>query len=180
MRRIIAVLLVLASLLLTLSASAAYNIGAFETVTVEGEKVDQSMLADYRLTMLNVWGTYCKPCIAEMPDLGRIHEEYKDKGMQVVGLVSDAMLVENNMVVPNEEMAESIKSTVTELGAEYTHILPTMDLYMNLLRYVNAVPTTIFLDSEGNQVGYAYSGYRDYGEWKKIIDQTLKQIPGEV
>ena len=100
--------------------------------------------------------------------------------MQVVGLVSDAMLVENNMVVPNEEMAESIKSTVTELGAEYTHILPTMDLYMNLLRYVNAVPTTIFLDSEGNQVGYAYSGYRDYGEWKKIIDQTLKQIPGEV
>ena len=45
-------------------------LSAFSTTDLEGNAVDQSMLADYDLTMVNVWATYCGPCISEMPDLG--------------------------------------------------------------------------------------------------------------
>ena len=44
--------------------------------------------------MINVWGTDCGPCIQEMPDLAALHEAYADKGVQVVGLVSDALGME--------------------------------------------------------------------------------------
>ena len=183
MKRTMAAILTCLMVLGSLTAFAAgkgYNIGTFTTQTLQGEDVDQTLFANYKLNMVNVWGTYCKPCIAEMPDLGRIHKEYAAKGVQVVGVVSDAMKVEGNVVVPDEEKAEGLWDKLVTLGAEYTHIMPNMDLYINLIRYIDVVPTTLFLDSEGNQVGYAYAGYRSYDDWVKIIDEMLKKIPAEV
>ena len=38
------------------------------------------------------------------------------------------------------------------------------------------VPTTIFLDREGNQVGKVYAGAHDKAGWKKIIDEMLEKV----
>ena len=46
--------------------------GVFEAFTaqdLDGNQVDQSIFADADLTMINVWGTFCTPCLDEMPDL---------------------------------------------------------------------------------------------------------------
>ena len=68
--------------------------GVFEAFTaqdLDGNQVDQSIFADADLTMINVWGTFCTPCLDEMPDLGELSEEYKDKGMQIIGICSDTV-----------------------------------------------------------------------------------------
>ena len=116
--------------------------------------------------MVNIWGTFCGPCIREMPDLGELSREYSDRGVQVVGLVSDVGEAKN-------EKAEEIVSTTK---ADYTHIIASQDLMSGILSSVNVVPTTIFVDKEGNQVGDVYSGARDKAEWAGIIDKLLGEI----
>ena len=44
----------------------------FTAKTVEGEEITSDIFADSRLTMMNIWATYCNPCLQEMPDLGEI------------------------------------------------------------------------------------------------------------
>lgn len=55
----------------------------FELKTLDGGKVN---LKDYRGKglVLNFWGTWCKPCLKEMPDLNRAHNTYKDQGVEVL------------------------------------------------------------------------------------------------
>jgi peroxiredoxin len=61
---------------------------AFETKTLDGDDVS---LADYRgkVVLLNVWATWCDPCVRELPELARMHEQLEDKGFTVIGLNTD-------------------------------------------------------------------------------------------
>jgi peroxiredoxin len=43
-----------------------------------------------RLVVVNFWATWCAPCVEEMPDLQRVHDEYRERGITVVGLGIDA------------------------------------------------------------------------------------------
>lgn len=47
--------------------------------------------SEYRgkVVLLNVWATWCPPCVKEIPDLNEIYHEYKDKGVVVLGLSLD-------------------------------------------------------------------------------------------
>lgn len=140
--------------------------GVFDTQTLEGEAVTEEIFAEADLTMVNIWGTFCGPCIEEMPDLGEISREYKDKGFQIVGMVCD-------VTEPGDETALQI---VGETKADYTHVVASEDLTMNALQYVSSVPTTVFLDKEGNVVGEVYSGARDKTTWELIINQCLAEV----
>ena len=61
-------------------------------------------------------------------------------------------------------------------GADYLHLLPSTDLMVAKLQYVSAVPETIFVDSQGNQVGESYLGARSKDQWIAIIDELLTQV----
>lgn len=151
----------------TSSSSASKKIfGTFESETLEGEAVSDEIFSRADLTMVNIWGTFCGPCIREMPDLGELSREYADKGVQIVGLVSDVGKAK-------DEKAEEIVSTTK---ADYTHIIASQDLMTGILGSVNVVPTTIFVDKEGNQAGDVYSGARDKDEWAGIIDELLNGV----
>ncbi|MCZ6670720.1 MAG: TlpA disulfide reductase family protein, partial [Acidobacteria bacterium] len=41
------------------------------------------------VTLVNVWATWCKPCLEEMPDLLRLGKEYRDRGMKVILVSGD-------------------------------------------------------------------------------------------
>lgn len=80
----------------------------FETKTLDG---DDTSLADYRgqVVLLNVWATWCDPCVRELPELARMHEQLQDKGFSVIGLNTDVrsklgavrtMVVHNKLPFP--------------------------------------------------------------------------------
>lgn len=140
--------------------------GSFESKTLDGEEVSQEIFAEADLTMVNIWGTFCGPCIREMPELGELSREYAEKGVQVVGIVSD---VEE----PGDEKAEEIIDTT---NADYTNIVAAGELKTGILSKINVVPTTIFVDKEGNQVGDVYSGARDKDAWAEIIEELLSEV----
>ena len=146
-------------------------LSSFTASDLEGNEVDASLFEDYELTMVNVWATFCTPCISEMPELGELSAEYAGQGVQVVGLISDAL---NSDGTVSDGQLDTAREIVEATGASYRHLVPSEDLY-GLLAQITSVPTTFFVDSTGAQVGYAYLGARSGEEWAAILDELLTE-----
>lgn len=147
-------------------------LSSFSTTDLDGNTVDQSVLADYDLTMVNVWATFCRPCIKEMPDLGELAQEYADENVQIIGLVSDVLNTDGTI---SEEQVQTARDIVEQTGADYLHLLPSADLF-GVLGQISAVPTTFFVDSEGEQVGYAVVSAQSKDKWAETIDAMLAEV----
>lgn len=159
----------------TAPAKKSGTLASFSATTLDGKSADESLFSDYKLTMINVWATYCGPCLNEMPDLGELSSDYADKSVRIVGIVSDVYSSNSDGTYSDSDL-ESAKSLVKQTGANYTHLLPSTDLNSAILNSVYAVPTTVFVDSSGNQVGKAYIGSRDKSDWESIIDSLLEEV----
>ena len=121
-----------------------------------------------KITMVNIWATYCSPCINEMPDLTRIENAYSSKGVAVVGLAYD---------VWDEETRKTFESILDKTEAYYLQLIPNYKDYAmyGLLSGLTGVPTTFFVDRYGRQIGEPYVGSNSYKEWASIIDKLLAQ-----
>lgn len=143
------------------------------TQDLDGNTVDASVFGAHKLTMLNIWATYCGPCINEMPELGELAADYADKDVQVIGIAADVAMGENGYDADGLELAKQI---VEKTKADYLHILPSQSLYETLLGGVQAVPTTFFVDEDGNLVGSALVGAKSKDEWASVIDERLASL----
>ena len=152
--------------------SAGGVLSSFSAQDLDGNAVDQSILEGHTLTMVNVWATFCTPCINEMPELGELAKEYSDKGVQIVGLISDVLDSDGSV---SETQLDTAREIVSSTGADYTHIVPSSNLY-GLLYQITSVPTTFFVDETGAQVGSAYVGARDKDSWAAILDEMLAEV----
>jgi peroxiredoxin len=56
-------------------------------------------LDDYKgkVVLLNIWATWCPPCLAELPSLERLHEAYGDKGLKLVAVSIDDYVTEDSI-----------------------------------------------------------------------------------
>lgn len=152
-------------------SESAGILSEFSTTDLQGNEIDQSILEDSDLTLVNVWATFCSPCIREMPDLGELSSEYKDKGLQIIGLVSDTINSDGSL---NSDQIDTAKDIASETGADYLHLLPSEDLY-GLLSQISAVPTSFFVDSQGKQVGKTYIQSMSKEEWEQVIADTMSE-----
>ena len=145
---------------------------SFSSKDMSGNTVTDEIFAKNKVTMINIWGTFCSPCIREMPDLGKINKEYKDKGFEIIGIPIDIIDGRANIIADKKSTGDTI---IKQTGADYIHVVPTREMMTTgLLRGIQAVPTTIFVDSDGKQIGNAYLGARSKRDWQKIIDKLLK------
>ena len=142
----------------------------FEGNDMEGNAVTSEIFSESRLTMINVWATYCSPCLNEMPELGELAQEYDKEDFQLIGIVSN---------VPegaDEEKLELVEVLIEQTEADYPHLLLNESLNDGLLSGVSAVPTTFFIDREGKILDTVV-GARDKAAWKEIIDGILEESP---
>ena len=127
----------------------------FSTTAFDGAAADESILSEASVTMLNFFEPWCPPCIAELPELEKLYETYADKGFNLIGVYSTE---------------EGTAAVLADAGITYP-----------VLRYTEAfdgfqtgyVPTTVFLDAAGNQLGETVVGARSYGQWEEIVKGLL-------
>lgn len=147
------------------------SIASFAATDLDGQPITEEIFSKAKLTMLNVWTTWCSPCIQEMPDLGEIGRELADQGVQLVGVVFDA--VNEGTGEPDAERIELAKTIVEKTGADYQMIVPDEALNEGVLGNILGFPTTYFIDSEGNVVGESVLGSRTKAEWLDVIQEML-------
>ncbi|MEO5579911.1 MAG: TlpA disulfide reductase family protein [Gemmatimonadaceae bacterium] len=63
---------------------------AYSVRTLAGDTARVGTGTPQPLTLLNVWATWCVPCLKEFPDLERIHRDYGPRGLRVLAVSVDA------------------------------------------------------------------------------------------
>ena len=145
----------------------------FMTYSIYGDLIDQELFSQADITMINVWGTYCSPCIREMPDLGDLNREYADKGFQIAGIVIDGYHQDEEKFKEQIGMARAI---VDYTKADYQHMLPiSMELNEAYLSNIQVVPTTFFVDSKGRLIGKEVTGSRSKEAWIEVIEGVFAE-----
>ncbi len=94
-----------------------------------------------RVVVLNLWATWCTPCIAEMPMLDRLQHQLENLGVVVVALSLD------------RGGPEAVREFYDEHGIE--HLAVYVDPTMRAQGDLNTIglPTTILIDRDGNDRG---------------------------
>jgi thiol-disulfide isomerase/thioredoxin len=157
---------VLPAVIFASPAGAAEVFPAFSSQSSTGEKVTDAVFAGAKLTMVNIWATWCPPCRAEMPDLGALGRSMP-KGSQLVGIILDAG--ESGAIADAEKI-------LTKANSGFLQILPVQAMTPVLDR-IDAIPTTIFVNSRGGIVGEPIVGSRSEKEYRAAIEKLLESMP---
>ena len=154
------------------SQNVATDLSNLQTVDIDGKEFSGKDFSDYDLTMVNVFATWCSPCVQEIPDLAEIQKEMKDKGVNIVGVVTDTV----DQTGENQEALEKAKLIRERGKAEYPFLIPDKSNFNGRLSGIQAFPETFFVDKKGQIVGETYSGSHNKKAWLEIIDKELAKV----
>jgi cytochrome c biogenesis protein CcmG, thiol:disulfide interchange protein DsbE len=106
---------------------------------VLGENRYKTFDADYKgqVVLLNIWGTYCPPCIVEMPSLEKLYQAYRDSGLKMVAVSIDDAVSE-----------DSIAAFAKNLGVTF-EILHDPTHEIEKVLQVTGYPETFVIGKEG-------------------------------
>jgi peroxiredoxin len=138
----------------------------FQATDLDGDKVALADLLGKGPILVDFWATWCKPCLKEMPYIQRLHEEYGERGLQVLAVTIDA---------PRSQ--SRVKPLVR--GKKFTFRV-LLDPGQNVFRKLQGkgqIPYVVVLDPDG-QIRYRHTGYRpgDEKELEKVIVELFEEF----
>ncbi|MBA7706017.1 Thiol-disulfide oxidoreductase ResA [subsurface metagenome] len=115
--------------------------------TVKDLKGREISLSNYsgKVVFLNFWATWCGPCKAEIPDLIQAYKQYKDKGMEIIGISVDRI------------SPKSVLKFAEKYKINYPVVMST-DKIQKDYDPGPYIPTTIIIDQEG-KIRHRHIGY---------------------
>lgn len=151
------------------------SLGQFTTQTIAGEDVTQEIFQGHQLTLVNLFATWCTPCVQEIPELEELSRTMADRGVQVVGVVLDTV---DGSGQRDGEAVEKARVLQERTGASYPFLIPDETYGNGRFAGITAVPETFFVDENGNIVGGTYVGARDLAAWTEIVETELAALEG--
>ena len=106
----------------------------FQVTDLKGEPLS---LEKYRgqVVLLDFWATWCPPCVAEIPNVKKTYEKYKDQKFQIIGISLD-------------RSKEPLDAFIEEKDLAWIHYWDNIGKIANLYK-VQAIPSTFLIDGEG-------------------------------
>ena len=117
--------------------------------------------------IVNVWATWCVPCVEEMPDLIKLKDYYKNKNVKIIGVSID--------------YPEEIESKVVPFIQKHNLNFPVFvnnfrkdELFINFLNqdWSGAVPATFIYDKNGIQKEFLL-GKHSFDDFKSVVEKYL-------
>lgn len=129
-------------------------------------KIDDVFPKAAKIRLLNVWATWCIPCVIEMPDIRAIDETFGDE-LAVAGVSLDDMI------------PDAKKDTVVNFLDKYRIAFPNVYYTGNLddladtLKFNGSIPITIAYDANGKEV-WRHEGKIDRNQTIAQLRKLLK------
>ena len=140
----------------------AGNAVQFTTKDFAGNTVaSDDLFARRKVTMVNIWGTFCGFCIGELTELKRLNSEYAAKGAQIVGIVYDAV---------EEDLILDARDILSDFKVDYINLLPNEDI--KAIFKTQSYPTTYFVNDKGEVLGEPIFG-ADIAKYTELLDKYL-------
>jgi len=115
----------------------------FSYTTIEGIPGKLSDLQGQYI-LLDFWGTWCKPCVAEIPNLKEAFQAYRDKGFMILSISSDTF------------EKEDLEAFAQEHGMDWTHILDGRQGPIQKLYKINSYPSLLLIAPDGKVLAINY------------------------
>ena len=119
----------------------------FSEADTEGNTISSDIFADYDATIVNFWNNGCGTCIAEMPELEELYQDFKEQNVNLIGVGADSG--------ESDEQLAAAREILEEKGVTYPNISPNPEneFYKDFISEITGYPTTYIVDSKGNIVG---------------------------
>lgn len=130
---------------------------AFSAPDLYGDPHTSSEWQGKRLVLINFWGAWCYWCRVEMPDLIKIHDDFADEGLVIVGF-------------NRGDLVETARDYAEQLKIPWLNVVIPGEVVEDY--EVHAYPTSVFLDSSGMQLG-RLRGAQSYDEFASAIRYLL-------
>ena len=146
------------------STSSSVTFPEFESPSLDGDIVTDDVFKGKDITLVHIWGTFCTPCIEEMPELAEWQKKLAPN-VQVLGIICDLGSLDDSA---EKEAAQKI---VKDSGVEFTNVIASGGI-LTYLTSVQFVPTSILVDSTGTIVGEPIVGAR-LEDYKKAVEDYV-------
>jgi thiol-disulfide isomerase/thioredoxin len=140
----------------------AQTVPNFLLKDIESQTQSFENLKGEKLTLIDFWATWCKPCVKAIPKLNEIYKDYKEKGVNIIGVNCDGP----RSISKVEPMSKA-------LAIEYP-VLLDIDNELRIDLDVNYYPTLIMVNQK-NEIVWLHEGY-GYDDDKLIVQQIEKQL----
>lgn len=126
----------------------------FALTSFTGANVSSDIFKN-KVVLLDFWEVWCGPCIASMPKVQKLHEQYKDKGLLVYGITNEV------------SQLASARKLIEKIGTTFPMLAGNEKLKQDY--HVNAVPLYILIDKQG-KVSFVHEGFSEE------LEQALKNL----
>ncbi len=126
----------------------------FSSKSLDGKEYSLEKLKG-RVLLLDFWASWCKPCRIEMPIVEKLYQEYKNKGLVVLGI--------------NDENPELMRNFLKESAVTFPLLLDDGEIMHSFK--IRAIPTLILLDREG-KIAWHHVGTSGEGMLRRVFEEA--------
>jgi thiol-disulfide isomerase/thioredoxin len=117
-----------------------------------------------KVVLVDLWATWCGPCVAAMPDLVALQDKYRDKNFEIIGLDTD------------DENVEKIKAFAQTKNLNYQLGYADGKLMSEFFKVtrLQAIPQSILINRDGKMVGiFPGGGSRVMAQIKDAVEKNV-------
>jgi thiol-disulfide isomerase/thioredoxin len=122
-----------------------------------------------KYVLLDFWGTWCGPCVAEIPTLKAAYGRFRDRGFEIIGID-----YEHGEIAP--AVRDNVQSFLKAHDVPWTNATPdsVKELVENRLR-IRGFPTHLLLDRDGRVVSLPTTGSGS-SDLLDTLERTIRQV----
>jgi thiol-disulfide isomerase/thioredoxin len=120
-------------------------------------------LSDYKgkYVMLDFWASWCTPCRAENPNVVKLYKQYKDRGLNILGISLDDNKADWQAAIATDN-----------LTWKHASDLKKFDGNTERLFHIEAIPSNFIIDPQGNIVAKNVTGT----DLEKFLNTTFAKL----